>query len=115
MATNRTKDILVSSYREVTLERAERVTVRKSGREMSTTGTPVPKRAIKEGTSRPAGADFERRRLQRIIATGDAAAITLAFALVTSVTVTFGPFHGSEVLYTVVAGAIGLASLRAQG
>ena len=57
----------------------------------------------REGTSGPAGADFERRRQQRIIATGDAAAITLAFALVTSVTVAFGPLHGSEIVYTVAA------------
>src|SRR5262249_57055542 len=59
--------------------------------------------------------DFERRRQQRIVATGDAAAITLAFALVMSVTVAFGRIQGSEALYTVAAGAIGLLSLRAQG
>jgi exopolysaccharide biosynthesis polyprenyl glycosylphosphotransferase len=83
---------------------------------MSTTGAPTRmQRAIQERTNRPAGADFERRRQQRIIATGDAAAITLAFALVTSVTVAFGPLHGSEVVYTAAAAAIGLLSLRAQG
>jgi exopolysaccharide biosynthesis polyprenyl glycosylphosphotransferase len=82
---------------------------------MSTTGAPAPGRAIQERTSRSAGVDFERRRQQRIIATGDAAAITLAFTLVTSVTVAFGPLHGSEVLYTVAAAVIGLVSLRAEG
>ena len=60
-------------------------------------------------------AEFERRRQERITATGDAAAITLAFGLVMSFTVAFGWVHGSEFLYTVAAGAIGLLSLRAQG
>ena len=60
-------------------------------------------------------AEFERRRQERITATGDAAAITLAFAIVMSFTVAFGWVHGSEFLYTVAAGAIGLLSLRAQG
>ena len=83
---------------------------------MSTLGAPTRvQRAIQERTSRPAGADFERRRQQRIIATGDAAAITLAFALVTSVTVAFGPLRSTEVLYTVAAATIGLVSLHAQG
>ncbi len=83
---------------------------------MSISGAPTRvQRAIQKGTNRPAGADFERRRQQRVIATGDAAAITIAFALVTSVTVAFGPLHGSELLYTGAAAAIGLFSLRAQG
>jgi exopolysaccharide biosynthesis polyprenyl glycosylphosphotransferase len=81
---------------------------------MSTLGAPTRvKRDRNEAAGK--GIDFERRRLQRIIATGDAAAITLAFALVMSVTVAFGRIHGSEALYTVAAAGIGLLSLRAQG
>jgi exopolysaccharide biosynthesis polyprenyl glycosylphosphotransferase len=60
-------------------------------------------------------AEFERRRQERITATGDAAAITLAFAIIMSFTVAFGWLHGSEFLYTLAAGTIGLLSLRAQG
>jgi exopolysaccharide biosynthesis polyprenyl glycosylphosphotransferase len=68
-----------------------------------------------ERVGAPAGAAFERRRRQRIVATGDAAAISLAFALVMSATVAFGRIHASEPLYTLAAAAIGLFSLRAQG
>src|SRR6478672_3578133 len=81
---------------------------------MSTFGAPTRvRRERSEAADR--SIDFERRRQQRIIATGDAAAITLAFALVMSVTVAFGRIHGSEALYTLAAAAIGLLSLRAQG
>ena len=72
-------------------------------------------RASTEAGEAGRGAEFERRRQQRIIATGDAAAITLAFALVMSVTVAIGRIHGSEVLYTIAAGVLGLFSIRAQG
>jgi exopolysaccharide biosynthesis polyprenyl glycosylphosphotransferase len=83
---------------------------------MSTFGAPARvQRDRREAGEAVAGVDFERRREQRIIATGDAAAITLAFALVMSFTVAFGRIRGSEGLYTVAAAAIGLLSLRAQG
>ena len=62
-----------------------------------------------------ADAAFERRRQQRIVATGDAASITLAFALVMSATVAFGGIRAGEVVYTLVAAAIGLVSLRSSG
>ncbi len=83
---------------------------------MDTMGAPsAVRRAISERVGAPAGAAFERRRRQRIVATGDAAAISLAFALVMSFTVAFGRIHASEGLYTLAAAAIGLFSLRAQG
>jgi exopolysaccharide biosynthesis polyprenyl glycosylphosphotransferase len=70
--------------------------------------------ATRTGAAAP-GAEFARRRQQRITATGDAAAITAAFALVMTYTVAFGRIHGSEYLYTLAAAAIGLLTLRAQG
>ena len=83
---------------------------------MLTSGAPTRvQRARGRAGEADRGAEFERRRQQRIIATGDAAAITLAFALVMSFTVAFGRIHGSELLYTVAACSIGLLSIRAQG
>jgi exopolysaccharide biosynthesis polyprenyl glycosylphosphotransferase len=83
---------------------------------MWTTGAParVQRARGRRATAVP-GAAFERRRQQRIVATGDAAAITLAFATVMSATVAFGGIRASESLYTVAAAAIGLLSLRLSG
>jgi exopolysaccharide biosynthesis polyprenyl glycosylphosphotransferase len=80
---------------------------------MWTTGGPVHARG-REG-DRATDAAFERRRRRRIIATGDAAAITLAFAIVMSATVAFGDVRASETIYTVAATVIGLISLRISG
>src|SRR5215213_2396911 len=92
------------------------MTGERSGHEMLTSRAPgLVQRADERGRSSVRRAEFERRRQERITATGDAAAITLAFAIVMSFTVAFGRVHGSEFLYTVAAGAIGLLSLRAQG
>src|SRR4051812_30177773 len=82
---------------------------------MWTSGAPTRAARAQEASDAGRGAEFERRRQQRITATGDAAAITMAFALVLSYTVAFGRVHGSEFLYTVAAGSIGLLSLRSQG
>ena len=45
---------------------------------------------------------------QRIVATGDAAAITVAFSIVMSATAAFGGIRAGEVVYTLVAAGIGL-------
>ncbi len=84
---------------------------------MLTSGAPTRvHRAEREEAPIPApGAAFERRRLQRIVATGDAVAVTLAFALVMSATVAFGGIRAGEVVYTLVAAGIGLFSLRSSG
>jgi exopolysaccharide biosynthesis polyprenyl glycosylphosphotransferase len=84
---------------------------------MLTTGAPTRVQWVQGGQpAAPApGAAFERRRQQRIVATGDAVAITLAFAFIMSATVAFGGIRAGEVVYTVVAAGIGLLSLRTSG
>jgi exopolysaccharide biosynthesis polyprenyl glycosylphosphotransferase len=72
------------------------------------------RRVDSEQTGRPEPAAAERRRQSRILATGDAAAISVAFTLVLTVSAAFGELHTRELPYTVAAVAIGLLSLRAQ-
>jgi exopolysaccharide biosynthesis polyprenyl glycosylphosphotransferase len=84
---------------------------------MLTSGAPSRVQRADGGTSatpiaRPA---FERRRQQRIVATGDAVAVIVAFALVMSATVAFGGIRAGEVVYTLVAAGIALVSLRTSG
>ena len=80
---------------------------------MFTSDAPTRVQTINRPT--PSSAAFERRRQQRIVATGDAAAITAAFALVISATAAFFGIRAGEVVYTLVAAGIGLVSLRTSG
>lgn len=84
---------------------------------MWTSGAPTRVQGAAGDRARDLTSDaaFERQRQQRIVATGDAAAITLAFALVMSATVAWGGIRAGEVVYTIVAAAIGLLSLRSSG
>ena len=83
---------------------------------MFTSDAPTRVQGTTERETIPAhSAAFERRRQQRIVATGDAAAITAAFALVMGGTVAFGGIRAGEVVYTLVAAGIGLVSLRSAG
>src|SRR5262245_7637397 len=69
---------------------------------------------MKRATGQAQGA-ADRRHQRHVLAAGDAAAIAVAFALVMSVTATFGGFRASELLYTLAAVSIGLVSLGRQG